>query len=116
MKKITGIVSSDKQDKTIVITETSRQTHPLYGKQYTRSRKYAAHDEKNLAKIGDKVEIVETRPISRTKSFQLGRVIEGGHAKLELKEEEFDNTQGKPVRSSTLAQMEAQAQDGEKAL
>ncbi len=87
-KKIVGLVVSDKQDKTIVITETSRLTHPLYGKQYTRSRKYVAHDEKNEAKQGDRVEIVETRPISRHKSFRLERVIETGHQAVELKQED----------------------------
>lgn len=86
-KKIVGLVVSDKQDKTIVISETSRLTHPLYGKQYTRSRKYVAHDEKNEAKQGDRVEIVETRPISRRKSFRLERVIETGHQAVELKQE-----------------------------
>lgn len=87
-KKIVGLVTSDKQDKTIVITETSRLTHPLYGKQYTRSRKYTAHDEKNQAHVGDKVEIIETRPISRHKSFRLERIIETGHQAVELKQEE----------------------------
>lgn len=87
-KKIIGVVSSDKQDKTIVITETSRRTHPLYGKQYTRSRKYAAHDEKNEAKVGDRVQIIECRPISRHKSFTLDRVLESGHSAVEIKEEE----------------------------
>lgn len=87
-KKIVGIVTSDKQDKTIVITETSRRTHPLYGKQYTRSRKYSAHDEKNEAKIGDSVQITECRPISRHKSFRLEKIIETGHQAVEIKEEE----------------------------
>lgn len=87
-KKIIGLVTSDAQEKTIVITETSRRTHPLYGKQYTRSRKYAAHDEKNEAKIGDRVQIVECRPISRHKSFMLERIIETGHADIEIKEEQ----------------------------
>jgi small subunit ribosomal protein S17 len=88
LKKIVGIVTSDKQDKTIVITETSRRTHPLYGKQYTRSRKYSAHDEKNEAKIGDNVQIVECRPISRHKSFTLDKIVDTGHTAVELKEEE----------------------------
>ncbi len=87
-RKIIGVVSSDKQDKTIVITETSRRTHPLYGKQYTRSRKYSAHDEKNEAKVGDRVQIIECRPISRHKSFTLDRVLESGHSAVEIKEEE----------------------------
>ncbi len=87
-KKIIGLVTSDKQDKTIVITETSRRTHPLYGKQYTRSRKYNAHDEKNEAKIGDRVQIIECRPLSRHKSFTLDRIIDAGHGAVEIKEEE----------------------------
>ena len=65
-KSLTGIVTSDVRDKTITVTVTSRQTHPLYGKQYTVSRKYTAHDEKNEAKKGDKVTIREVRPISKT--------------------------------------------------
>ena len=56
-KKITGTVTSDVQDKTIVITVTSRHTHPIYGKQYTVTRKYTAHDEKNEAHVGDRVEV-----------------------------------------------------------
>ncbi|MBI3494386.1 30S ribosomal protein S17 [Candidatus Saccharibacteria bacterium] len=86
-RKITGIVTSDKADKTIQITLTSRLTHPLYGKQYTRSRKFAAHDEKNEAKMGDRVEIEEVRPISRTKSFKLVKVIQRGHEQVAIKEE-----------------------------
>ncbi len=88
LKKIIGVVTSDKQDKTIVIVETSRRTHPLYGKQYTSSRKYSAHDEKNEAKVGDRVQIVECRPISRHKSFKLDSIVETGHKAVELKEEE----------------------------
>ncbi len=86
-RKITGIVTSDKADKTIQIILTSRLTHPLYGKQYTRSRKFAAHDEKNEAKIGDTVEIEEVRPISRTKSFKLTKIIQRGHEQVAIKEE-----------------------------
>ena len=53
VKTLTGVVTSDVADKTITVTVTSRETHPIYGKQYTVSRKYAAHDEKNEAKKGD---------------------------------------------------------------
>lgn len=86
-KKIIGTVTSDVQDKTIVITTTRRETHPIYGKQYTVTTKYAAHDEENKAKKGDVVEISETRPISKRKSFTLDRIIETGHGEIELKEE-----------------------------
>ena len=64
-KTITGVVSSNKTDKTIVVTVRERKTHPLYRKQYSTTTKFMAHDEKNEAQEGDKVIIVETRPISR---------------------------------------------------
>jgi small subunit ribosomal protein S17 len=75
-KTIIGTVSSDKTDKTIVVTVQSRKTHPLYRKQYTVSRKFMAHDEKNEAQVGDKVAIVETRPLSARKRYALDRIIE----------------------------------------
>lgn len=87
-KQLTGIVTSDKADKTITITVSTRETHPIYGKQYTVSRKYAAHDEKNEAHVGDKVTIVETRPISKRKTFTLVRVDEKSRGSIELKDEE----------------------------
>ena len=89
-KTLTGIVSSDKRDKTITVTVTSRETHPLYGKQYTVTRKYTAHDERNEAGEGDKVVIAETRPISKTKSFTLEKVLEKSRGTVELKEEETE--------------------------
>jgi len=86
-KKIVGVVSSDVRDKTITVSVTYRETHPIYRKQYTVTRKYTAHDEKNEANKGDRVEIVEVRPISKTKSWSLSRVVETGHGEIELKEE-----------------------------
>lgn len=75
-KTLIGTVSSSKVDKTIVVTVQQRKTHPLYHKQYTISKKFMAHDEKNAAQLGDKVSIIETRPISARKRFKLERVIE----------------------------------------
>lgn len=75
-KTIIGTVTSSKADKTIVVTVHSRKTHPLYRKQYTVSRKFMAHDEKNEASNGDKVEIIECRPISARKRFTLSRIVE----------------------------------------
>jgi small subunit ribosomal protein S17 len=86
-KTLTGIVTSDVRDKTITVTVTSRETHPIYGKQYTVNRKYTAHDEKNEAKLGDKVQIVETRPISKTKSFTLNLIEEKSRGTVELKDD-----------------------------
>ena len=87
-KQLTGIVTSDKADKTITITVSTRETHPIYGKQYTVSRKYISHDENNDAHTGDKVTIVETRPISKRKAFTLVSVDERAHGSIELKVEE----------------------------
>lgn len=87
-KKVTGVVTSSVQDKTITVTVTTRKTHPVYGKQYTVSRKYTAHDEKNEATNGNVVDIVECRPISKRKTWTLDRIVEAGHGKVELKDEE----------------------------
>lgn len=75
-KTIIGTVSSDKTDKTIVVTVQTRKTHPLYRKQYSVSRKFMAHDENNEAQVGDKVAIVETRPLSARKRYTLDRIVE----------------------------------------
>ena len=66
-----GVVVSDKMDKTVVVTVSRFIKHPLYGKFYKVSKKYKAHDEENKYKVGDKVEIVETRPMSKDKRFRV---------------------------------------------
>lgn len=86
-KTLFGKVTSDVADKTIVVTVTSRETHPIYKKQYTVTRKYKAHDENNEAHMGDMVHIVETRPISKFKSFKLDRIEKRSVGSIELKEE-----------------------------
>ncbi len=86
-KTFTGIVSSDLRDKTITVTVTSRETHPLYGKQYTVTRKYQAHDAENAANKGDKVTIEAVRPISKTKAFALKSIDEKSRGSLELKQD-----------------------------
>ncbi len=66
-----GVVVSDKMDKTVVVSVSRFVKHPLYGKFYKVSKKYKAHDENNESKIGDKVTIIETRPISKDKKFKV---------------------------------------------
>lgn len=111
-KKITGIVSSDVQDKTIVITVTSRQTHPIYGKQYTVTRKYTAHDEKNEAKKGDKVEVSEHRPFSKNKVWKLEKILETGHGEVQVVEEaDVAEVTGEAQREAKKAQKEADRAD-----
>ena len=85
-----GLVSSDKRDKTITVSIENRETHPLYRKQYTKTPKYTAHDEKNEARLGDKVEIAPCRPLSKTKSYKLVKVLERSHGSVELKEDVTD--------------------------
>ena len=75
-KSLIGIVASDKMDKTIVVRVETRVAHPLYGKIIRTSKKYKAHDENNEARIGDKVAIVETRPLSKDKNWRLTEIIE----------------------------------------
>ena len=71
-----GLVVSDKMDKTIVVAVQDSVKHPLYGKIVKRTGKFKAHDEKNECGIGDKVEIMETRPLSKDKNWRLLRIIE----------------------------------------
>ena len=71
-----GTVVSDKTDKTIVVEVERRYTHPLYKKVVRRSKKYHAHDEANSAKVGDRVRIQETAPISKTKRWRLVETVE----------------------------------------
>lgn len=66
-----GVVVGDKMDKTVIVSVSRFIKHPLYGKFYKISKKYKAHDEENKYKVGDKVEIVETRPISKDKRFKV---------------------------------------------
>ena len=68
---LSGVVSSDKMDKTVVVSVSRFVKHPKYGKFYKINKKYKAHDENNEYKTGDKVEIVETRPISKDKKFKV---------------------------------------------
>ncbi len=72
----TGIVTSDKMEKTITVAVVNRKSHPIYGKILTTTVKLKAHDDENSAKEGDTVEIMETRPLSKTKRWRLVRVVE----------------------------------------
>lgn len=71
-----GLVTSDKMEKTITVTVTTLKQHPLYGRTMKRSKKFKAHDENNEGGIGDTVEIMECRPISKDKSWRLVRIVE----------------------------------------
>lgn len=74
-KVLRGTVVSDKMDKTIVVEITTTKSHPLYGRQVKFTTKFKAHDENNEAHIGDVVEVMETRPLSKDKHFRLVKVV-----------------------------------------
>ena len=71
-----GIVVSDKMDKTVVVAVMSQEKHPLYKKFVKKTKKYKAHDEQNACGIGDTVEIMETRPLSKDKYHRVVRIVE----------------------------------------
>ena len=75
-KEKVGVVSSNKMDKTIVVTVKWKEKHPIYGKVVNKTKKYHAHDEKNECNIGDTVRLMETRPLSKTKRWRLVQIIE----------------------------------------
>lgn len=75
-RTVVGLVVSDIMDKTISVEVSKSVQHPIYKKFITRSKKIKAHDENNVAKVGDKVLVMETRPLSKTKRFRLVKVLE----------------------------------------
>ena len=75
-KILQGTVSSDKPDKSIIVTVTTHKNHPIFKKRYISSKKFMAHDENNEAKVGDKVQITETKPLSARKRFRLLKIVE----------------------------------------
>jgi len=71
-----GIVVSDTMDKTVVVEVTDRVRHPLYGKTVQRTKRLYTHDEENAANVGDRVRVMETRPLSKTKRWRLVEILE----------------------------------------
>ncbi|RPE00117.1 30S ribosomal protein S17 [Aureibaculum marinum] len=75
-KERIGVVSSNKMEKSIVVSEVTKAKHPMYGKFVMKTKKYVAHDEKNDCNEGDTVKIMETRPLSKTKRWRLVEILE----------------------------------------
>jgi small subunit ribosomal protein S17 len=88
-KTLTGTVTSEKGDKTVVVTVHTHKTHPIYKKLYPASKNFMAHDEKNEAHVGDKVIIAETRPLSARKRHVLQEIVEKATIQHEEKETEL---------------------------
>lgn len=75
-KTLIGLVTSDKMNKTVIVSVSGRVLHPLYGKYVVRSKKYKVHDENSQAGVGDRVQIQECRPMSKDKYFRLLNIVE----------------------------------------
>lgn len=75
-KRLIGVVTSDKMDKTVVVAVATTKRHPIYGKVLRRVKKYKAHDENNECRVGDRVQIIESRPISRHKHYAVVEILE----------------------------------------
>ena len=75
-RELIGVVVSDKSDKTITVKVETYKKDPIYKKRVKYSKKYTAHDEENQAKVGDKVRLVATRPLSKTKRYELVEIVE----------------------------------------
>ena len=75
-KRLIGVVTSDKMDKTVIVEVTTTKRHPVYGKVMRRVKKYKAHDEANECRLGDRVQIIESKPISRHKRYTVESILE----------------------------------------
>ena len=75
-KRMVGVVTSDKMDKTVVISVKTTKRHPIYGKTMRLVKKYKAHDEANECRLGDTVQVIESKPISRHKRFSVVSILE----------------------------------------
>jgi small subunit ribosomal protein S17 len=75
-KRLVGVVTSDKMDKTVTVAVTTSKRHPVYGKVLRRVKKYKAHDEANECRVGDRVQIIESKPLSRHKRFTVVSIVD----------------------------------------
>lgn len=75
-KTVVGVVVSDKMEKTVVVAVERLVPHPLYGRRVRRTKRYKAHDEENSARVGDRVELMETRPLSREKRWRVVSILQ----------------------------------------
>jgi small subunit ribosomal protein S17 len=90
-KKMVGLVVSDKMAKTVIVQVATRTRHPLYGKVITRSRRFKAHNEDPVAKAGDTVKIVESRPLSREKRWRVAEIVRPGEVIEAIREVELES-------------------------
>lgn len=105
-RQLEGIVVSDKMQKTIVVKVTRLKPHPLYKKRIRRSKKFMTHDERNEARIGDRVIIEECRPLSRHKRWRLVKIIERGFQEIN----DFEKSEGEVNKNEVEVNENGKAQ------
>ncbi len=108
-KTMVGTVVSDKNAKTVMVQVSTRVRHPLYGKIITKVRHFSAHNQEPLAKLGDTVKIVESRPLSRTKRWRVAEIVRRGDVVEEIREKELESLLEKE-RSEKQARKEQEQQ------
>lgn len=110
-KVMTGRVVSDKMPKTVIVAVEERRSHPLYGKVVTKVRRFKAHNEEPLAKLGDLVQITESRPLSREKRFRVTEIVQRGIVVEQIAEKELESLRAKEEadKAAMRAQQEQRA-------
>lgn len=105
-KVMTGRVVSDKMPKTVIVAVEERSSHPLYGKVVTKVRRFKAHNEDPLAKAGDWVRIVESRPLSHEKRFRVAEIVQRGEIVEQIAEKELESLREKEEAERQARQVE----------
>lgn len=105
-KVMTGRVVSDKMPKTVIVAVEERSSHPLYGKVVTKVRRFKAHNEDPLAKAGDLVRIVESRPLSHEKRFRVAEIVQRGEIVEQIAEKELESLREKEEAERQARQVE----------
>jgi small subunit ribosomal protein S17 len=103
-KVMTGRVVSDKMAKTVIVAVEERRSHPLYGKVITKVRRFKAHNEEPLAKAGDLVKIIESRPMSREKRFRVSEIVQRGEVVEQIVEKELESLREKEAAERAVRQ------------
>lgn len=113
-KVMTGRVVADKMAKTVVVEVLQRHAHPLYGKVITRKRRFKAHNVEPLAKLGDLVKIIESRPYSREKRFRVSEIVQRGIVVEEIADKELEGLREKEEADRTVRRADEERRAAER--
>lgn len=113
-KVMTGRVVADKMAKTVVVEVLQRHAHPLYGKVITRKRRFKAHNVEPLAKLGDLVKIIESRPYSREKRFRVSEIVQRGIVVEEIVDKELEGLREKEEADRALLRADEERRAAER--